>query len=337
MLISKGIKGRMLRWFSDYFSGRSIWVRIGNSMSSSCQIKRGVPQGSILSPLLFSLLLSNLTELHDTKNLMYADDLSVYAMSSTLETAQRNLQKALNAIYKSLENIGLKINPEKTVLMLFTRKKISLPPYITINNIQIKQVSTFRFLGLILDAPYLTWKHHINHIKTICTRRLSIMKCLTSTNWGASRSIVKTFYISFIKSKIEYGIQAYSSASKSQLEKLEVVQNAALRIMTGLRMSTHVPALQYETGIHSIQTSIKKTLVKSYMKIHSLNINQITLNLIRSQIEQARAITLDRWLLLLSSFLKLFPLTQYFCKTKTKIGHIILVIPLANHVPALLC
>ena len=280
----------MLKWFKDYFTGRSFAVRIGNTISSSSQTKRGVPQGSVLSPLLFLVLLANLPVTQDTKNLMYADDLSIFSMSTSYEIAQRNIQNALNRINDFLKSIGLKINPNKSVLMLFSRKKISTPPFVTLNNTQIKQTSTFRFLGVTLDAPFLTWRHHINHLKIICSRRLNILKSLTSTTWGASRNIIKTFYTSFIKSKIDYGIQVYSSASKTELAKLEVIQNAALRTITGLRMSTHIPALQHETKIFSIHTSIKKILIKTFMKITTLNKNHITLNLIKSQLEYVKSI-----------------------------------------------
>ena len=74
-------------------------------------------------------------------------------------------------------------------------------------DIRIRLTTQHRFLGLILDAPYLNWNAHIENLITVCLRKLNVLKALTSVKWGASRYLLFKFYNSFIKSKILYGIQ----------------------------------------------------------------------------------------------------------------------------------
>ena len=230
----------------------------------------GVPQGSILSPLLFSLMLSGLPMCSDVHHLLFADDLSMFVVEDTLDDTNRKLQMAINKTTQWLNEQGLTLNAKKSVCMLFTRKKLSQPPSLYMQGISIRLTTQHRFLGLILDAPYLNWNAHIENLITVCLRKLNVLKALTSVKWGASRYLLFKFYNSFIKSKILYGIQVYSSASNSHLKKLDIVQNQAIRIITGLRRTTPIASMLIETKIPSIGELIQFTLCKTFLKISTL-------------------------------------------------------------------
>ena len=266
-LINKGIKGRMLRWISDFFSNRSYKIRIGNIYSDEFSSNQGVPQGAILSPLLFTLLLSELPNFKDTHTLMYADDISLFVMEDTIECALNKLQSSLSNCFSWLKDRALTLNPNKTQLMMFTRKKITSPPNIFINSHKISYVTQHKFLGLYFDGPLLSWGRHISYLKSICSRKMNIMRALTSKSWGANRRLLITFYNSFIKSKISYGLEVYSSASLSELKSLEVIQNTALRIITGLPRPTPIVGLQIESMFLPISATIHFVVVKYFYKL----------------------------------------------------------------------
>ena len=157
-LLHKGIKGKMFKWLHDFLSNRTFRVRIGRDYSDDFNINSGVPQGAVLSPLLFAILLSNPPSIPDVHTEMFADDLSLFSVADDIETATIRLQNAINTYNKWLKDIGLLLNPLKTKLMLFTRKKISNPPIIKLNNIIIPFTTTHKFLGLNFDSSFLTRK-----------------------------------------------------------------------------------------------------------------------------------------------------------------------------------
>ena len=106
-------------------------------------------------------------------------------------------------------------------------------------------------------------------MKNECSRKLNILRSLFSKLWGASRKLLTTFYNSYIKSKFNYGIEAYSSASKTKLHTLEVLQNTAIRIITGLYKSTPMITLHLESQITNIQSNIDYNILKYFYKIQT--------------------------------------------------------------------
>ena len=120
------------------------------------------------------------------------------------------------------------------------------------------------------------------------------MKSLASTKWGAHRNILKVFYISYIRSRIIYAIQVYSSASKSILSKLEVVQNSAIRIITGLKISIPIPVLQFESDMLPFEFLIKLFIMRYYYRISSLPSNHFLRVLFNDQKNIIDAISWER-------------------------------------------
>ena len=292
-LLQIGIKGRMLKWLWDFFVDRQFNVRIGSDYSDLRNMSNGVPQGSILSPLLFSILQFDLPNLDDTHILQYADDISFFVMEKSMDLAIQKVQNSINILNAWFNNIGLKISNEKTKFMVFTRKRITRHPKLTICNKDIKFVTSTNFLGITLDGPHLTWDKHIKYLINSSQQKLNIMKSLASTKWGANRNLMTIFYQSYIKSKILYGVQAYSSASPSILSRLEVVQNCAIRIITGLRRSTPIETLHFESNTYPLNIAIKTYVVKYFFKVFSLPSNHIINKLFREQINSIANISWD--------------------------------------------
>ena len=106
------------------------------------------------------------------------------------------------------------MNTSKTKMQLFTRRGAG-PLQLKLNDEEIEAVREHRLLGVMFDAPRLTWKSHVEHLVANCARRINIMKSFSSPTWGASHVILRHFYIAYIRAKLCYCCSAFSVASKT--------------------------------------------------------------------------------------------------------------------------
>ena len=120
-------------------------------------------------------------------------------------------------------------------------------PNIFINGNQIKAVEETRFLGLIFDRR-LTFLSHIRDLKTRCLKSLDVLKVVSHTDWGADRKVLLQLYQTLVRSKLDYGCIVYGSAAKTNLEELDTVHNAGLRLVLGAFRTSPIPSLYTEAG-----------------------------------------------------------------------------------------
>lgn len=269
-LQKRGFTGNPLAWVKDFLEGRSFRVSVGGSLSSPTITSRGVPQGSPESPLLFNVLLSDLPRTRHTNTLAYADDLTVICHGTTLQEAQERLQVAATELEAWVEEWGLTISTPKSAVMTFTLKKLTIPPSIHLRGGTIPAVRHHKVLGLIFDGPILTWQKHITHLQKSCMKNLNIMKCVAGTRWGANRDTLLQYYRATILAKLSYGSSVYSSASNTQLKKLDVIQNSALRIALGAFRSSPTMSLHAESGLLPLSDRRNLQLCRRYSKIMTL-------------------------------------------------------------------
>ncbi|CAL4072958.1 unnamed protein product [Meganyctiphanes norvegica] len=273
-LAESGIKGRLLRWIQQFLKNRTYEVLVDDQKSCRKESKRGVPQGSILSPSTFALLMAEIPHLARVCTMEYADDVAISITADTLEEACEIAVNAISSLEEWAQKWQLTFNPSKTCAMVFTKKKIPkdaddnpILPTLTLNEENINWVQTFKYLGMKLDGPTLTWKEHVNYLRDICSRRIKILRALTGTSWGPDRTNILNMYKTFIRSKITYGVVALSSASKTNLDKLEVIQSSAIRIAIGARKTSPKAALQVEAGLPPLKEHIKELCCRYYFKI----------------------------------------------------------------------
>ncbi|XP_045122669.1 uncharacterized protein LOC123511112 [Portunus trituberculatus] len=227
-----GITGTTLAWVRDFLTSRSFQVAVGASLSPSQGIHCGVPQGSILSPLLFNVLLSDL-QVPTHSHLLYADDITIVSRAPTLSEAQDHLQEAATTVGAWMTTWGLQVSASKSSLMCFTMRKLPTPPTVTLSGEAVPYSTSHTLLGLRLDGPRLSWVNHISYLRTSCNKRLDVMKRIAGIRWGASRDLLLHYYKTTIRAKMQYASCFYGSAAYSNLLKLDPIQNAALRISMG--------------------------------------------------------------------------------------------------------
>ena len=160
ILLSKlehyGIRGPPLKWFHSYLKNRTQYTLANGTKSDVRNINYGVPQGSILGPLLFLLYTNNMPNClpESNKTRLFADNSNIFITSQSPYTLKIELKIAMGRILRWLEDNKLTINLNKTQYSIFQTKNMNIPDWLNnrkINNNTVKRVHSARFLGIILD------------------------------------------------------------------------------------------------------------------------------------------------------------------------------------------
>ena len=252
-LTKSGIHGNMLCWIEQFLQKRTYQVIVGNSTSGKKEIKRGVPQGSCLSPTLFNIIMSDIPHTDGIIIGEYADDIAILITSDSLEDAHTRAQAAITELATWANKWCLTFNTTKTKSMCFTKKKISEklqnPIFqLKLNQDNIEWTKEMKYLGVTLDAPTLTWKLQYEDLVKEGVKRINIMQAISGTTWGANTELLLNFYKAYIRSKISYAIPATASSCHTRKLTLERVQNAAMRVALGARKTSPIVALQVESS-----------------------------------------------------------------------------------------
>ena len=243
---------------------------------------KGVPQGGVLSPLLYLIYVKDITiDLPKSFTVsQFADDICGYCKYGSLQRSKTIITKAVSILNQNLYKLGLELAPDKCIFMHFNNKNI-LPgeTEIKIANHTVKSSATVRFLGIIFDYK-LSFIPHINMLKQKCSTRMNILKFLCGVKWGSNPSTLIILYKSFVRSVIDYGCFAYFPKNKVYIEMLNKIQLANLRIAMGYRISTPSNIILTESKIQSIRERTK-FLCKCYLAKIISNSSLVIFNTIR--------------------------------------------------------
>ncbi|GIX87110.1 probable RNA-directed DNA polymerase from transposon X-element [Caerostris extrusa] len=179
---STGIKGNALLWINDFLRGRKFSVRFNGARSKSHRLWAGVPQGSVLSPLLFPIYMNTIhSHIHsDTRIACYANDIAIWHTHRDITTSQKALNVTLKNIAIWAKDLKLYIKADKTNYLVFStdRKHRSIFNLdIKINDSPIKRIEFSTYLGITMDNE-LRFTRHIKHTANKALRKLSILRKL---------------------------------------------------------------------------------------------------------------------------------------------------------------
>lgn len=237
-LRSIGISEAAMKWFDNYLSERTQCVNIENYNSPFLQVKKGVPQGSILSPILFSIFINDLDSGVDSANVhLYADDSIIYTAAASINQALMNLQKAFNTIQYTLDKLKLVLNSKKTKYMIFNRthRKDTDITISTLCGSEIERVGSYKYLGIWLDEK-LAFNVHIDQLLKKLKSKLGFFyRFKNCFPYEARKKLVESTFLTII----DYGDLVYMHAASSVLRKLDSVYHAALRFVCGAEYRTH--------------------------------------------------------------------------------------------------
>ena len=258
-----GFDGNIFNWVNAFFQDRSLQVQVGNSLSQSFVFQNGLPQGSVISPILFLIAINDLKP-QGVKYSLFADDAALWKCGKNVDYLESTMQSALDYIQEWCDSWGFKISIIKSNFVFFHRgkeKRITLE----INNHPLQMVKKVTFLGMVFDHRF-TWRDHIDYLINKCQKRINVLKLLTGSKWGADKSTMVILYKTLIRSVLDYGCVVYHSASDTVLQKLDVIQSQSLRLCSGALYCTPVNALEVDCGVPPLELRRKYLALKLYIK-----------------------------------------------------------------------
>ena len=226
-----------LSWFNSYLSNRTQRVSMNIKFSASEPIRYGVPQGSILGPLMFLIFINDLPLVLKTAVTsmdLYADDTTAYDIQSNMQTLQQNLQNALLLLNKWCRENGMVINTEKTKEMLITsrQKRSNLQGYnleLNFNDVDLKLSSNEKILGVQIEENLL-WNSHFQYISKKIASSLWLLSQIKSFLSVDDKLL---FYNAYIRPHIEYCSVIWGNSTNLNIKKITKLQRRACKLFLG--------------------------------------------------------------------------------------------------------
>ena len=249
-LVNKGVRGKLLRWLDGYLSNRKAKVWCQGCESDEMSMELGTPQGGVLSPMLFNILMDKIAR-HSfpkgTQIIIYADDIVIQCVD------ENTMKNALAELQNLCLHMGLIVNENKSK---FQSRMIQSGCTFVLNGTELEKVSSYKYLGM-----YICFNKsidEINHVRNVCTARLNPLRVLANKGNGAGIPVLRMVYISTIRSVIDYAAPLLISYAESELRPLEVIQNKAMRIILGCPRSTRIEIMRLELHLPSIVYRIQE-------------------------------------------------------------------------------
>jgi len=251
-----GIRNNELLWFKNYLTNRKQFVFLNGHASSLIEILLGVPQGSILGPILFLLYINDLPVCSELTSLLFADDTTLLACSDNIEELYNFVNHEFRKVVEFFRINKIALHPNKTKYMLFSNSNTAInfnaQLYCNFNNenthdpnpsliipiTRVKssdEISAIRFLGVHFD-PNLNFKFHISTIQSKLSKALYALRM--TKNFLSKRALTSIYYALF-HSHLNYAIEIWSCTSQSHLQCLFKMQKSAVRLITNSRYNAH--------------------------------------------------------------------------------------------------
>lgn len=267
-----GVNKELIDWIKSYLTNRSQYVEIKGAKSGILKVTSGVPQGSVLGPVLFLCYINDIAEGIDSSLTvrLFADDCLIYSKISN-QNDQATLNSALEKIHEWCTKWKMKINLDKTVFARITNKtKNALLFDYDLNGKRLKRVSHFKYLGVTI-AEDLNWKLHISKVCSSAERKLWFLRRKLKL---ASMKAKLTAYTSLVRPVLEYGSIVWDPSQKYQIDQLERVQRRAARfIMSNYRSSESVTEMLHQLKLPPLSQRRRVARLKFLYLMHHKHFN----------------------------------------------------------------
>ena len=254
-----GFSDVVLCWFFHYLTGRSqAVVDDEGGCSGWLSTSLGVPQGSVLDPLLFSLFINDISDaLSNSKHMLFADDLQIYLSCPPAEILQglRLISQDVHAIFEYAGANGLKLNLEKSKVIIFSGQAyassidVSRLPPVTVGMTSLPFVSEVRNLGITLMSD-LSWKRHVLHVSQCVHRALYMLKFNKNS---LSEKLRIKLVVTLILPHIDYCSLVYHGLSSELNVRLQRLVNCCVRFIFNLRRDEHITPFRRRLGWVSVE------------------------------------------------------------------------------------
>ena len=244
------VGGDLLQLFTSYLSDRQQIVVVDGCKSNVRSVAAGVPQGSRLGPLLFIIYINDIIEDIESDILIFADDTSLLAKGKTIDETAEILKRDLQKVVDWAAKWKVTFAADKTKQMIFSKKNIANSPLLLLNNEEIKRVKHHKHLGLFMSEN-LDWSAHVHYVCMRANRKLAVLR----KNRMLSRHTLDILYKITVRSIIDYALPVYFHSLKvTEKAKLDKIQYAAAKVVTGVRHQASRTRLNQELAWEEIST-----------------------------------------------------------------------------------
>jgi hypothetical protein len=244
-----GIQGLARAVFNNYLMNRYQFVQLQDgSRSDFARIVSGVPQGSILGPLLFLIYINDLVNIYNHATyVMYADDSNIFVRSKTVSGLNAAFSIITHNLLEWTQMNRLRLNVSKTKAILFRNinKYMDCELFISINNVEVAEVKSVMFLGVIFDQ-HLTWSDHIEHIYSKLRR---FVGALSHVNLCLPKKTKLQMYYAMFYSVIYYSLLVYGTTCTTYMTRLLILQKRLIRLVSNSPRLSHTVPLFNELHI----------------------------------------------------------------------------------------
>ena len=245
-----GIRGIAKDWFASYLINRNQIVSIGSKSSNVLHVNCGVPQGSLLGPLLFLIYINDFKSCTKLDLHLFADDSNFFLSKKDLATLESVLNAELEKIFTWLCANKLSLNVDKSNFVIFhaRQKIIQQSISLKINGLDLKQEKCIKYLGIFIDSN-LRWKTQVDYV---CKKIRRSIGLLSKIRFYVNQKTLINLYYALIYPYVCYGLIAWGSACQTTLQPLITLQKKAVRIITCSKFDDHSSPLFKATNIVKI-------------------------------------------------------------------------------------
>jgi len=260
-----GVRGAPLKWFENYLLNRHQFVQISNSKSNQQLIKCGVPQGSIIGPILFLLYINDLPQATSLFSIMFADDSNVFTAGSSTAECIETLNRELVLLTEWIHSNKLSLNVDKSHLIVFSKARHAPnDSTVFLDGKQLTQVHTIKFLGVIIDDK-LSWQQHVNYIRGKLSRTIGI---LSRARCYLNQSTLRNIYFAFTHPYLTYCLDVWGQCSAHLFQSVFRLQKRAIRTLTSSKKNAPTANLFSSLNILPLKSLYIQSIAIFMFKFH---------------------------------------------------------------------
>jgi ribonuclease HI len=273
-LLMLGVPVCMTRWLRAFLKDRRANVQFGTATSAKHRMTNGLPQGTVLGPILFVCFINDLAKVvpEETHISLFADDVCLWAQDRTIEGAASALQEGLHTVEQFADEMRLRVSKDKTTVTAFTlntHEAKTAPTVFFSDGTPVAVAPEPTFLGITFDRT-LSFRAHEHSVARRMTSRISTLHTLAGTSWGCSMRHMRQLYQSYCLSVAEYACGSWFHTGSATLgsavtrSEIEVIHHRAARMITGCPKATPTEKLLIEANLVPLSVRAEELSAHTY-------------------------------------------------------------------------